>query len=289
LPDELRLLALNVSTHDVTTKLLPEGAQLIMSDIFHYTELNRQAWNEIATVRYNGQPPASFFAQGHSTLDARELAAAGDMRGKSLLHLQCATGEDTLSWAIAGAQATGVDISEQQIVLARQKAAEADLAVQFVAADIYALPTELQMGSFDIVYTGKGVLVWLPDLTRWAQAIEAALKPGGRFLLFEEHPLAGCLWLEHGVLQLESNYFGRSQPEYSSGWRHFAGGEDAQARKVEFLWPLGDIVTAIAQAGLRIERLEEFPIQPGWRFKTTVGELNKLPGRMLLVAAKDRR
>lgn len=204
-----------------------------------------------------------------------------------LLFLPCATGEDTLSWAIAGAQATGVDISEQQIALARQKATEANLAAQFVAADVYVLPVEFQMESFDIVYTGKGVLVWLPDLVCWVQAIKAALKPGGRFLLFEEHPLTWCLWLENGVLQLESNYFGRVQPQYSSGWRHFAGGEDATACKVEFLWPLGDIVTAIALAGLSIERLEEFPIRSGWRFGSEVGELSKLPGAMALVACKE--
>jgi ubiquinone/menaquinone biosynthesis C-methylase UbiE len=126
-----------------------------MSDISQYTEKNRRAWNEIAHVRQASQPSSEFFRQGGSALDPRELQAVGDIRGKKLLHLQCATGEDTLSWTLAGANATGVDISELQIVLAQQKAAEGGLSTSFVAADIYALPPELQNNSFDYVYSSK--------------------------------------------------------------------------------------------------------------------------------------
>jgi len=257
-----------------------------MSDIAHYTEKNRRAWNEIAHVRQAAQPSAEFFRQGGSTLDPRELQAVGDIRGKKLLHLQCATGEDTLSWTVAGADATGVDISELQIALAQQKAAEAGLSTRFVAADIYALPSELQTSSFDYVYTGRGVLVWLPDLTAWGQVIAAALKPQGHFVLFDEHPIATCLSTNEGQLEVESDYFGRKKPELSKGWRHFKGGEQATEEKVEFLWPLGDIVTALAQAGLYIERLEEFPAESGWRFDDNIDKLASLPGNFLLVAHK---
>ncbi|MGO8948495.1 MAG: class I SAM-dependent methyltransferase [Ktedonobacterales bacterium] len=256
--------------------------------IAQYTESNRRAWNEIAHVRHATQPPAEFFAAGNSTLDPRELQAAGDVRGSRLLHLQCATGEDTLSWSVAGAEATGVDISEEQIKLAQRKAEAAWLSARFIAADVYALPAELQAGDFDIVYTSAGVLVWLPDLTRWAEAVAAALKPGGMFLLFEEHPIASCLWITEGKLHLESDYFGRGSPEWSTGWRHFQGGEEAKKTKVEFSWPLGDIVTALAQAGLRIERLEEFPAEQGWRFGEQIDEIHRLPGRFLLSARTDR-
>jgi len=179
-----------------------------MSDFAHYTEKNRRAWNEIADVRQATQPSAEFFRQGGSTLDPRELQAVSDIRGKKLLHLQCATGEDTLSWTVAGADATGIDISERQIVLAQQKAVEASLSTHFVAADIYALPSELQVSSFDYVYTGRGVLVWLPDLTAWGQIIAAALKPKGPFVLFDEHPIATCLSSNRGKLEVESDYFG---------------------------------------------------------------------------------
>jgi SAM-dependent methyltransferase len=264
------------------------GMSETTDNIFHYTEANRRAWNEIAQVRHAKQPPASFFAEGNTTLDARELQAAGEVRGRRLLHLQCATGEDTLSWSVAGADATGADISEEQIKLAQQKAAAAGLSTRFLTADIYALPPDLQAGTFEYVYTGGGVLVWLPDLTRWAHVVAAALQPGGLFLLFEEHPIASCLWMDNGQLQVDSDYFGRGRPERSRGWWHFQGGEEATETKFEFSWPLGDIVTALAEAGLRIERLEEFPAERGWRFREDIDELHRLPGSVLLVACKDR-
>jgi ubiquinone/menaquinone biosynthesis C-methylase UbiE len=178
------------------------------------------------------------------------VQAVGEVRGHRLLHLQCATGEDTLSWSVAGAQATGVDISEEKIKLAQQKATAAGLSTRFLAADVYALPTDLQAGTFNYVYTSAGVLVWLPDLTRWAQVVAAALKPGGIFLLFEEHPIASCLWIANYQLHLDSDYFGRSRPERSRGWWHFQGGEVVKETKFEFSWPLGDGVISPLFASL---------------------------------------
>src|SRR5690242_21454360 len=109
-------------------------------DIRAYTEQNRRAWNEIAEVRERKWPGAEFFAGGGSLLDEPVVAAAGEVAGQRLLHLQCATGEETLSWAVRGAIASGADISDEQIAIARRKAVDAGLAVAFVAADIYALP-----------------------------------------------------------------------------------------------------------------------------------------------------
>jgi SAM-dependent methyltransferase len=259
-----------------------------MSDLRDYTGRNRRAWNEIAEVRERKWPGAEFFAAGGSLLAEHARAVAGDVTGKTLLHLQCATGEDTLSWAVAGAAATGADISDAQIAIAARKAAEAGLAVHFVAADIYDLPAELQAGSFDIVYTGGGALVWLPDIARWAGIVAAALKPGGRLILDEEHPVAQTLWVDEGKLTITTDYFGRGKPEYDQGWAHFTGGEDATETKVQFAWPLGDIVTALARAGLRIESLEEFPSTADWRFGELLGEVQRLPGHYVLVATKDR-
>jgi SAM-dependent methyltransferase len=258
-----------------------------MSDIERYTQQNRRAWNEIASVRHKKWPPAQFFAEGGSILDPPVLAAAGDVTGQTLLHLQCATGEDTLSWAVMGAHPSGVDISDAQIELAQRKAADAGLAVRFVAADIYALPAELQQCAFDHVYTGGGALVWLPDIDRWAQVVAAALRPGGRLILWEIHPVAGCLWVTDGKLELAGDYFGRNNPEYGRGWSHFSGGEDAAETKAEFAWPLGDVVTSLAQAGMRIDSLQEFPSEETYRFGALLHEVRRLPGTYLLVARKE--
>jgi SAM-dependent methyltransferase len=259
-----------------------------MSDFREYTERNRRAWNEIAEVRERKWPGAAFFAAGGSLLDERVRMAVGDVTGKTLLHLQCATGEETLSWAVAGAVATGADISDAQIALAARKAADAGLAVRFVAADIYDLPADLQVGAFDIVYTGGGALVWLPDIARWAGVVAAALKPGGRLILDEEHPVAQTLWVTDGKLEITTDYFGRGKPEYDQGWSHFAGGEGATETKAQFAWPLGDIVTALARAGLRIASLEEYPSAADWRFGELLNEVQRLPGHYLLVATKER-
>jgi 2-polyprenyl-3-methyl-5-hydroxy-6-metoxy-1,4-benzoquinol methylase len=261
--------------------------------IHNYTQQNRRAWNEIARVRSRIFPPAEFFASGQSTLGQREVEVAretfGSLPGLRVIHLQCATGEDTLSWSVLGADAVGVDIAEQQIEIARQKAQAAGLSTRFAAADIYDLPAALPAdlrGPYDLVFTGGGAIVWLPDIRRWAEVVAALLRPSGRLLLSDEHPVSGCLWVENGQLQIEIDYFARSRPEVVTDWSHFQGGEDAQEIKYEFSWPLGDIVTALVQAGLVIERLEEYPGGPEWRFGAQIEAVNRLPGQMLVLARK---
>ena len=208
------------------------------------------------------------------------------MRGLRLCHLQCATGEDTLSWANLGARVTGVDISPRQIELAIAKADAAGIPARFVAADICALPQDLLCpASFDIVYTGGGALVWLPDLDRWATTIHDLLKPSGRLIVREGHPVIACVDVREGSIEIVENYFDR-QPEASTGWCHFTGGEDAPETKWEWTWPLGDIVTSVAQAGLVIERLEESPSTASWRFGDDLETVQRLPGEFLLVARK---
>ena len=258
-----------------------------MAETEKYTSQNRLAWDEIAEVRHEKMQTAEFFASGGCTLGDEVLTIAGDVRGLSLCHLQCATGEDTLSWATRGAHATGVDLSPKQIELAKQKAAAAGLPVRFIASDIYALPESLFAERFDIVFTGGGAIVWLPDLQKWAKTIAQLLKPSGRLIIDEEHPLTGCMEVQDGVIRIVEDYFGR-KPEAFVGWSHFSGGENATEKKYEFTWPLGDVVTALAQAGLRIELLEERPSQAGWRFGDKLEEVARIPGEYVLAASKDR-
>lgn len=259
-----------------------------MSQIQDFTAQNRRAWNEIASVRGAQFPNAQFFRNGGCTLSEHQLRALGDIRGLNVLHLQCATGEDTLSLASLGAHATGADISDAQIVIAQQKASAAQLNARFMAADVYALPADLQQGSFDCVYTGGGALCWLPDLEKWAHVVTNALKPGGRLVLSEEHPVASCLDVNGKHIVAADDYFRRNRPWTGTGWTHFSGGENAKETKFEFQWPLGDVVTAIVRAGLSVLSLEEFPAKSGWRFGSTPPEgLSSIPGSFLLVARKS--
>jgi SAM-dependent methyltransferase len=248
-----------------------------------YTSQNRLAWDEIAEVRHKKMETAEFFAKGGCTLSDEVLAIAGDVHGLKLCHLQCATGEDTLSWANRGATATGIDLSPKQIELAKQKAAAAGLPVRFIASDIYGLPAYLFEEKFDILFTGGGAIVWLPDLQEWAKIIAQLLKPSGQLIIEEEHPLTGCMEVQDGVIRIVDDYFGR-EPEMFIGWTHFSGGENATEKKYEFTWPLGDVVTSLARAGLRIELLEERPSQAEWRFGNKLDEVARIPGEYVLVA-----
>ena len=251
---------------------------------------NRRAWNEIARARSKSYDdsltPAEMLRDGRGILDPRVVAAAGDVTGMRLLHLMCATGEETMSWTVLGAEATGIDLSEINIELATAKAAEAGLATRFIAADVGNLPGELAVNDFDIVYTAIGVLVWIPDPDRWATAIAAALRPGGRFILLDEHPLAMAMWEVDGHARIIDDYFGRTKAVVNTGWSHFEGGEDAIEPTHQFAWPLGDILNALIGAEIIIERVAEYPTASDWRFGEAIEEARRLPGELLLVGKR---
>lgn len=251
-------------------------------------EQNRAAWDEIAEIRAEwrrGQGlDAAWFRSGGVRLPQPVRRAVGEVDGRTLIHLQCSTGEESMSWATLGARVTAVDISDAQIRIARQTAASAGIDVEFVTADVGSLPETVTQRGYDIVYTATGVLTWIPDIERWATVVASLMASGGTFVLFEEHPVASCLWgTDHGI-EISDDYFSRHRALSSAGWSHFPGGGEATVQKTEFHWPLGDVVTALVDAGLRIRRLEEFPAAPEWRFGVRSGSAGGLPGLFLLVA-----
>lgn len=251
---------------------------------------NRAAWEEIADVRIdrwsNRAYTAEFFAAGGCSLEDRVVEALGDVRGNRALHLMCATGEESLSLAVMGADVVAVDISLRQVELATAKARAAGLNVEFVAADVGEMPAEIAAGGFDVVYTGGGVLVWVPDVERWAGVIARALRPGGRFVLWDYHPVAMRWEAVDGRLQLESSYFAGPGPVETQGWTHFAAGRDATTKKYEYTWTLGEIVTALAGAGLCVTRLREYPTNAVWKFGDALDAAKDLPGLLLVVARR---
>jgi SAM-dependent methyltransferase len=180
-----------------------------------------------------------------------------DVEGKHVLHLQCATGESTLELVELGALVSAVDISTEAIDVARERAPD----VAYVHADVHELPLELRRGRFDLVYTGGGILHWLHDLDAWATGIASALKPGGGLLLYDSHPVSGCV--DH-LGHWRDDYFDESL-EVSTGWVHFdLPGEPATEEKQERHWRLGQVVDAVAGAGLSVTRLVEFQTLYKW-------------------------
>ena len=140
-----------------------------------------RAWNEIHRRRAEAM-------QGQLGLPQVVRSALGDLTGRRVLHLQCATGESTAELAELGAFVTGVDISSEALDVARERWPD----IAWVQADVHDLPSELKRGRFDLVYTADGVLVWLHDLDPWASGIAASLRSGGDLLLHEEHPVSNA-------------------------------------------------------------------------------------------------
>ncbi len=184
----------------------------------------------------------------------------GDVTGKSLLHLQCHIGQDTLSWARLGAEVTGLDFSEKAIAAAREISRESGTPGRFVVAELYESP-EVLPEQFDIVYTGTGALCWLPDIAGWARVAAKFVRPGGTLYVRDGHPVLHTLDLERddGRLEITLPYFEGGPLRWDEGKTYVE--EDHQlTHTVQYEWPhgLGETVTALIAAGFRIETLKEY-------------------------------
>lgn len=232
-----------------------------MDDTRTFMETNRARWDEMVQIHAKSAfYDVEGFLNGRSTLDEIERACVGDVTGKSLLHMQCHFGMDTLSWQRLGAQATGVDYSAPAIALARDLNGQLGLNARFIETNVYDLPRVLDE-QFDIVFTSHGVLTWLPDIWGWAQVIGHFLKPGGRFAIIEGHPFLWMFEQENvTTFDIRYDYFTRDEP-YS--WDEDGSYADPDAhlenrRTHEWNHPLSDVVTALIRAGLRIEEVREY-------------------------------
>jgi SAM-dependent methyltransferase len=236
-----------------------------------------------------------FLRDGGSTLFPEEVALLGDdLGGKTLLHLQCNSGGDTISLAGLGASVTGVDISDEAVVSARKLARKAGVQVRFERADLFDWLREASREGrrFDAVFASYGVVCWLPDLVAWAEGIAGVLEPGGCFVLVDFHPVADIfdgdgnhtrdypaggerMHLQEGVGDYVAASGGGLTPAgHLEGTTGFRNPESAHL----FLWGLGEVVTALAGAGLRIQTLHEYPYTNGER---CLAGMRELSGRRL--------
>ena len=219
-------------------------------------------WDELVHIHAQGNTyglPA--FKAGKSSLHALELGEVGDVAGKSLLHLQCHFGKDSLSWARLGAQVTAMDFSPEGIALGRALSQELSLPARFICCNLYDLPAQLDapQEQFDVVYTSYGVLAWLPDHRRWAQIAASYVKPGGFFYIAEFHPLSMVFSETAFPPVVEFTYF----DEGAIAWPVEGSYADRSAvlqAKTSYEWnyPLGEVLTYLVEAGLRIEYLHEW-------------------------------
>ena len=253
-------------------------------------EQNRLSWNAVVGAHDSHRGDlAGFLREGGSTLFPEERALLGDLDGKTLAHLQCNSGGDSLSLALLGASVTGVDISDEAICSARRLSTRSGIPANFVRADVYDWLAAQKESRFDVVYCSYGVVCWLPDLRTWAAGIASVLRPGGRFVIVDFHPTA-MMFDEHwnhayayysggepltdddGVGDYVAEAGGGLTPAgFVEGVRDF----DNPQRCHLFRWGLGEVVTAVAGGGLRITVLQEYPYSNGERH---FAEMRESPG-----------
>jgi len=236
-----------------------------------YFKINQKSWNQRVETHFNSEfYDVPGFLSGHSSLNEIELNALPDVNGLSMLHLQCHFGLDSLSWARLGADVTAVDISDEAIKKANELKIQTKLKTEFVAKDVYGFGESCQQ-QFDLVYTSYGAICWLPDLDRWAKVICRSLRPGGTFYMAEFHPIIDLI--------AGYEYFHQQQPDISFEDTYT---ENCDGRQHEFaVWshPMGDVITALVNAGLIIQSVEEFDYSP---YNCFNGMQEKQAGRFYL-------
>ena len=223
-----------------------------------YFAANQRLWNAYTPVNERSKVyDLDAFRKGKSSLNKVELAELGDVKGKTLLHLQCHFGQDTLSWARLGARVTGVDFSETAIALGRSLSRELSIEARFIESNIYNLPQVLA-DKFDIVFTSYGALCWLPDLERWANIIRHFLEKTGTFYMVEFHPIL-TMFDDQGAFKYR--YFAANEPVRERVTKGCYSNADAvfDADSYEWNHSLADTINALLQAGLQIEYVHEFP------------------------------
>jgi len=230
-----------------------------------YIAENRALWDEWTAIH---EASAFYrldeFRAGGVRIRPYEIDEIGSVDGLSLLHLQCHFGIDTLSWARLGAHVTGADFSPAAIELASRLAIELGFPeARFVRSTIDDLPNVLD-GRFDVVYTSGGVLGWLPDVRDWARVVAHFVKPGGRFYITEIHPVAQVFeddGVEPGELIPRYPYWEHREPLSFPVQGSYADRTARLTAAEEHGWDhgLGEIVTALIEAGLEIRSLREFP------------------------------
>jgi len=226
-----------------------------------YYDTNRLWWDGVVPIHEASRGyDREGFLRGEEPLRPVELAELGPrIAGKSLLHLQCHFGIDTLGWARHGAKVTGLDFSALAIEAARRLSAESGIPGRFVRANVYDAP-ELLGEAFDVVYTGVGALNWLPNIRAWAGVVAKCMKPGGVLFVYEGHPM---LWTlddrrEDGLLVVGGRYFELAEPAaYEGDSTYVDGPKLAPRRTYEWNHGLGEILSAVVGVGLRIEFVHE--------------------------------
>ncbi len=227
-----------------------------------YFNVNKATWNEKVKIHSESDMyDLEGFKNGESSLMAYELEALGDVRGKSLLHLQCHFGQDTLSWSRMGAKCVGVDLSDEGIKLAQKLNKKLELDADFFCCNVLDTSKYIK-DTFDIVFTSYGVIGWLPDLKPWGKMIAERLKVGGTFYVAEFHPIVWMFDYDNSKGEMKYGYMQKDviYVEYEGTYAN----QKSKMTSKEYGWNhgLGAVVSSLTEAGLQIDYLREYDESP---------------------------
>jgi SAM-dependent methyltransferase len=259
-------------------------------------DANEAAWNVVA-AKYapDVEADVALIRSGGTSLLPPELDALAPLlpRCGRAIHLQCSHGLDALSlWRLGAREVVGIDLSERMLALARRKAELLGAPATWHHADVLAPPAELA-GTADLVYTGKGALPWVLELDEWARVAARLLEPGGHFYLYEGHPL-NWVWAPDAAdvsLRADWDYFARTarvNDDFPGRFLDNAAPPGTEPRRAyERQWSLGEVVTALAEAGLVLEWLSEHPEHFWPQFPhVPADQLRRLPHTFSLLMRK---
>lgn len=234
----------------------------------NYIEINKNSWNTKTEFHLKSEfYDMENFRKGKSSLNEIEQELLGELKGKKILHLQCHFGQDTISLQKLGANVTGVDLSDKAINYAKEIAKELNAKAEFICCDIYDLPNHLHQ-KFDLVFTSYGVIGWLPDLDKWANIISHFLKPEGKLVFVEFHPV---VWMfDDNFDKIGYNYFNRGAIKESFEGTY--ADREAPIKQEYVMWNHGiaEVLNSLIKNGLEINLFNEYDYSPYNCFQHTI-------------------
>lgn len=234
----------------------------------NYIEINKQSWNKKTPSHLQSEfYDVDSFLMGKSSLNDIELKLLGDVKGKSILHLQCHFGQDTISLGRLGANVTGIDFSDKAIESANKLSKKVNIEATFICCNIYDLPDYLNQ-QFDIVFTSYGTIGWLPDIEKWAKIVSKYLKPNGKFVFVEFHPV---VWMfDDNFKTIKYKYFNADAiVEIESGTY---ADKNAEINQKCITWNhgIGEVVNSLIRNRIEIMLLDEYDYSPYDCFNGTI-------------------
>ena len=238
-----------------------------MKEESNYININKQTWNNKTDVHINSEfYDMKGFLEGKSTLNSIELVLLGDISNKKILHVQCHFGQDTMTFARMGAQATGIDFSEKAIEKATEFSKQLNLDTTFICCDIYEAPKYLK-GQFDIVFTSYGTIGWLPDLDKWAKVVSQFLKPGGQFIMADFHPV---VWMyDNDFKEVFYSYFNIEPIIEDESGTYADRYSEIKAKTITWNHPISETLNSLITNGIELNSFNEYDYSPYNCFNNT--------------------